>query len=96
MFIGSHGYQHLWLGLQTPDVQKREMERSDAFLDEVGVRSDRRAIAYPYGSYNDGLIQLLTGKGYCLGLTSEQGDAVCTKENAFVLLRRDTNEFAKA
>lgn len=95
MFIGSHGYQHLWLGLQAPDVQKREIDRADAFLDEVGVRSDGRVIAYPYGSYNSGLIQLLTDKGYCLGLTSEQGDAVCTKENAFLLKRRDTNEFAK-
>ena len=62
MFIGSHSYSHEWLETFTPKDQRREINLSIEFLEEINGTIDNWAMCYPYGSYNKSLIELSSGK----------------------------------
>ena len=95
MHIGCHGYDHYWLDSLPPDKQKHEVDESLKFLGRIGVDMDNWTIAYPYGAYNDSLIQILRKKGCKLGLTTKVGVAEVSWENAFTLERLDTNDILR-
>ena len=97
MHIGSHGYDHYWLGSLSKEKQEFEIKKSIEFIASVGGDIDNWSICYPYGNYNDDTIELLKQNGCKLGLTTrvditsldEGGDAI------FKLPRLDTNELPK-
>lgn len=95
MYIGSHGYDHYHLDKLSPEKQEQEIDLSLEFLKKVGVPTDNWVMCYPYGSYNNSLIEILIKKNCKLALTTKVNIASLNKENAFTLERLDTNDLPK-
>ncbi len=95
MHIGSHGYEHYWLGSLSKEKQKREIDKSLVFLNEIGCDIDNWTMCYPYGNYNDSTIELLTELNCKLGLTTEVKIADTKTDNKLTLPRLDTNDIPK-
>jgi peptidoglycan/xylan/chitin deacetylase (PgdA/CDA1 family) len=94
MYFGSHGYSHEWLGYLSVDQLELEIERSLNFQSKIGNSGeDNLIMSYPYGNYNKIVIEKLSELGFKAGFTTEVGDAILMKENAFLLKRFDTNDF---
>ncbi|MBZ9560030.1 MULTISPECIES: polysaccharide deacetylase family protein [unclassified Modicisalibacter] len=92
MCLGSHGDQHRWLNTLDADEQRREIDRSLAFLGELGVPERDWVMCYPYGGYDDSLLTLLREKRCALGLTVEVGVADIVRNDPLRLPRLDTND----
>jgi peptidoglycan/xylan/chitin deacetylase (PgdA/CDA1 family) len=93
MFVGSHGYSHIWLGKQTFKDQKKEIIKSLKFLNELGVNTKNWIMCYPYGSYNKDTLKILSQLNCNLAFTSQKGLASFEKSNLLKLKRFDTNDF---
>lgn len=92
--IGSHAYNHYWLGYETYDEQYSELSKSLEFLKSIGVSSDKWTIGYPQGSYNDNTLtilkQLNCRLGICTRVDTVKGQL---KEcDRYILPRIDTND----
>ena len=94
MFVGSHSYDHLWLDSLPPDEQERQVVRSLEFLEQVGVDGDRWVMCYPYGGYNESLLEVLGRHGCAAGLTTEV--ALADLRRPLELARIDTNDLPKS
>ncbi len=92
MCIGSHGDQHRWLNTLAPLEQRQEIERSLDFLGELGVPARDWVMCYPYGGYNDSLLDILREKQCAMGLTVEVGLADPLHNDPLLLPRLDTND----
>lgn len=95
MHIGSHGYDHYWLGSLSLENQKIEIEKSLDFLDKVGCDIKRWTMCYPYGNYNETTLDLLANYNCKIGLTTEVDIANIEKNNRYCLPRLDTNDIPK-
>ncbi len=92
MHIGLHGYDHYWLGnLQKPDM----LADLDRALDAMGEFIDPNAwvMNYPYGSYNQDVVEAVQSRGCALGLTTEVRVADMQKDGRYTMPRLDTNDF---
>lgn len=92
MFIGLHGYDHYWLG----NLPKDEMMSGiDNAMEALREFIDKKAwvMNYPYGSYNQDVVQYVKSKGAVLGLTTEVRVAEIRVDNLFTLPRLDCNDF---
>lgn len=96
MVFGSHGYDHYWLNSLTKEEQAAEVDASLAFLKELGCDMDRWVMNYPYGGYDDSLIDIIRERGCKLALTTVPSVAHLSKAAAFCLPRLDTNDLPKA
>jgi len=95
MYIGSHGYDHYFLDNLSPDKQEKEINLSLQFLKKVGSPIDNWVMNYPYGVYNNSLIDIIRKKNCKFALTTKVGIASLSKDNAFTLERLDTNDLPK-
>ena len=95
MYIGSHGYNHVWLDRVSRKEQEYEIEKSIEFLKIVNAPINNWVMCYPYGGYNKSLIDVITKKKCKLALTTNHGLAQLNRNNAFTLERFDTNDFPK-
>ena len=98
MHIGSHGYDHYWLGSLSKEKQQIEIEKSIKFISEVGGDINNWSICYPYGNYNDDTIALLKENGCKLGLTTEVNIVDFNSKISdaiYKLPRLDTNDLPK-
>ena len=95
MYIGSHGYDHYWLNALPLEDQEREIDLSLQFLKEIGAPTDNWVMCYPYGAYDNSLIEILKKKNCRLALTTKVDIAGLNKENAYTLERLDTNDLPK-
>ena len=98
MHVGSHGYDHYWLGSLSREKQEFEIKKSIGFIEEVGGDVNNWTICYPYGDRNKETIQLLKENGCKLGMTTDVALADLTNhENdaIFNLPRLDTNDLPK-
>ena len=93
MYVGSHGYRHLWLNRETVNSQRHEIDLSLKFLHDVGARNNDWIMCYPYGAYNQDTLDLLKDRNCAAGLTTEVEEATVTKKGALELPRYDTNDF---
>jgi peptidoglycan/xylan/chitin deacetylase (PgdA/CDA1 family) len=83
-----HGWEHRRLGLLDASAQRGELERTRAFVADVG---GTWALCYPYGSRNETTLALLAELGCALGLTVEPRRA--SREDPLLELPRiDTND----
>lgn len=92
MFIGIHGYDHYWLG----NLQKEQMQQDiDKALKVMAqfINPNAWVMNYPYGSYNQDVIDYISSKGCVLGLTTKVARAELNNENRFTLQRLDCNDF---
>lgn len=98
MHIGSHGYDHYWLGALSKDEQQYEIKKSIDFIKNVGGDINNWSICYPYGNYNEDTISLLKENGCKLGLTTEVAlisSADYRTDVIYKLPRLDTNDIPK-
>ena len=95
MVIGSHGYDHFWLGSLTKEEQLSELTQSVDFLKGLGVDMNTLSIGYPYGSHNEDTLEIARGFGFKLGFTTNV-DVANTKEDSLTISRLDTNDFPKS
>ena len=94
MIIGSHGYDHFWLGSLTKEEQLCELARSVDFLKGLGVDMHSLSIGYPYGSHNEDTLNIAHEFGFKLGFTTKV-DVASTTDNCLMIPRLDTNDFPK-
>lgn len=92
MYFGSHGYNHEWLNHLLPSEQEREIDLSIRFLKEIGAPVDRWIISYPFGGWNESLIQIAKRKGCIAGFTTQAAIANLSHNNPMLLPRLNTND----
>lgn len=95
MHIGAHGYEHNWLGKLNEENQKNEILKSIDFLNSIGVDKNKWTMCYPYGSFDDSLINILKQNNFQAAFTTNVNIADFNADNKFVLPRLDTNDFPK-
>lgn len=98
MHIGSHGYDHYWLGSLPKEKQEDEIQRAISFINEIGGDINNWTMCYPYGNYNNDTIDILKKTGCQFGLTTrvDLASVDSSDENAiFTLPRLDTNDIPK-
>ncbi len=92
MEFGGHGFTHRWLNSIPRDQQEWEIDKSIAFLNQMGVNTTDWCMAYPYGAYNNETIDILKQKNCTVAFTTDPGMAELSNANAFTLPRFDTND----
>jgi hypothetical protein len=93
MYVGSHGYRHLWLNKETYESQLYEIDSSLKFLKDVGASTNDWIMCYPYGAYNDNTISILKERNCAVGLTTKVGLAKVSPDFSLELSRFDTNDY---
>lgn len=95
MHIGCHGYNHFWWNkLDRVEVEK-EIDKSLTYLFSVGVSDSLWTACYPYGSYDEQSIEILTDRKCKLAFTTDVGVATLDRDNCLKLPRLDTNDLPK-
>lgn len=92
MHIGVHGYDHYWLGNLPKNEMEKDIDEALDALDEFIAR-DSWVMNYPYGSYNDNVVEYADKKGACLGFTTEVREADLDVDDRMKLPRFDCNDF---
>jgi len=92
MYVGSHGFNHSWLNMLQYDEQENEIDQSLRFLNLVNAPTKNWVMCYPYGLYNDSLIEIIKKKGCSLAFTTKVDLSNLTKKNAYTLERLDTTD----
>lgn len=93
MYIGGHGYGHRSLAGLSQEQQKEEVDATLDFLKRVGVSTDSWVMTYPFGDYNNTLIDILKARHCRAAFTVKRGVSYLTRDNAFTLKRFDANDF---
>jgi len=72
MTVGGHGFKHNWLGTLSRNEQKAEITATLGFLEKIyNKRLPEWIMCYPYGSYNNDTLELLSMSDCKLGLTTQ-------------------------
>ena len=58
MYIGIHGYDHYWLGDLSKQKMQEDITKALEVMDEF-IDTDGWAMNYPYGSYNDAVVEYI-------------------------------------
>lgn len=96
MHIGSHGFDHFWLGSLSYEQQKIEIEKSVEFIKKIyGNKFSDWTICFPYGNYNEDTLKLLEEYNCAAGFTTEVRIANISNDNIFTIPRLDTNDIPK-
>lgn len=93
MYVGSHGYRHLWLDKETYDVQASEVNRSLDFLRVIGAPTNQWVMCYPYGAYNNDTLEIVKKTNCTVGITTRPAIANLAECGSLELPRLDTNDF---
>lgn len=91
MTVGNHGYGHRWMDRQSVAAQAEDIDHALAFMAECGVPNDRWVMCYPYGAYDDGLLEILRERHCAAGVTLGARVADIGSDNPLTLPRLDTN-----
>ena len=67
MYIGGHGYNHLWMRNEKKNVQKKEIDKTLKFLTKIGAETKNWIMCYHYGSFNKDTVSILLKKNCLLG-----------------------------
>ena len=90
--IGIHGYDHNWLGKCSLEFIKKDISQAlDVFSDVVDRNS--WVMCYPYGSYNNEMLDYLKTINCSLGLDTRVAIAQYPTNKYLTLPRMDTNDF---
>jgi peptidoglycan/xylan/chitin deacetylase (PgdA/CDA1 family) len=92
MYFGSHGYSHQWLSYMSEKNLNIELEKSYEFCERISPNT-KKIMCYPYGDYNESVINKIKNIGFTGGLTTKTGNAELNDKNLFTLNRYDTNDF---
>jgi hypothetical protein len=94
MYIGSHGYDHSWLGQLTPEEQCVAIDRSLEFLGRTGADLDAWIMCFPYGDFSESLLRILKARNCAVGLTT-QVEIATSEIDPLLLPRLNTNDLPK-
>ena len=92
MFFGAHGYHHYHLGEAGHDEMKEDIIKGLQVIDSC-IDRDSWVMNYPYGSYNDDVLQVIRSLGAKLAITTKVGVNDTKKDDAFHICRLNTNDF---
>ena len=92
MFIGVHGYDHYWLGKLPVEQMKQDISKALEVMDEF-IDRKQWVMNYPYGNYDQDVLDYIKSEGACLGLTTEVKIADLSKHALLELPRLDCNDF---
>lgn len=92
MFIGVHGYDHYWLGQLPKEQMQRDISMGLEALDEF-IDRKHWVMNYPYGSYNEEVLDYVKSQGACLGVTTDVRIADIKQDSPLELPRLDCNDF---
>lgn len=92
MFIGIHGYDHYWLGNLPVDKMREDIKKSLEVMDEF-INCQRWVMNYPYGNYNNEVLEYIAKEGAVLGLTVRAAVADTDMHAPLELPRLDCNDF---
>jgi len=76
-------------------TQAIEIDRALDFLQKLSIGKDEWTMCYPYGGFNDSLLQILRARQCRLGFTWTRVLRIWTFDDRLTLPRVDTNEFAE-
>lgn len=92
MFIGLHGYDHYWLGNLTEKEAEADIDKAlDCMQDYIDPK--KWVLNYPYGSFNENVIESIRKRGCCLAMATECRTALVPADSRYTLPRLDTNDF---
>lgn len=92
MYIGLHGYDHYWLAQLSLQQMREDIDKSLEAMKGI-IDEDRWVFNYPYGSYNNDIINYIEKKGCKLSMTTEARIADVEKDNRYLLPRLDANDY---
>ena len=92
MYIGLHGYDHYWLGNLPQEKMVADVKASLEALSDV-VDANSYIMNYPYGNYNDNVLNYLRNNGCKLGMTTNVRVAEPGIDDRLLLPRLDCNDF---
>ena len=92
MFIGLHGYDHYWLGNLSKEQMEQDIHKALDVMD-IFINRKQWVMNYPYGNYNEDVLNYIQEQGACLGLTTKVAVADIASNNPFELPRLDCNDF---
>ena len=95
MTFGGHGASHEWLDQMDPVAQRKEIRQTKSFLSELGVPVHNWLMCYPYGGYNQSLLEILDEEGCGLGFSVDVGINDLDEQDLYTLKRLDTNDFPR-
>jgi len=95
MYVGSHGDRHAWMDRLDPEEQRKDIDRSLEFLDQVGASLDRWIMCYPYGAHDASLRSCIRDRGCVAGLTTRAETGDLGEDDPLRLPRWDTNDMPK-
>lgn len=95
MHFGAHGNNHYWWDKLDVNLLDVELSESRKFLLEVGMNSELLTAAYPYGGYNDLVLNQMKQHNYKLGFTTEVGVTDLSVVSPLDMPRVDTNDIEK-
>ena len=93
MYVGGHGYSHDWLDKLKKPLIKKDIELSLKFLKKVGASIKNWIMCYPFGEYNQDVIDILKSKKCAVSLTGTSGMANLDPKKMLELNRFDTNDY---
>lgn len=94
MHFGSHGKSHFWLNRVDRATQEAEVDGSVQFLADIGMPVDEQwTMCYPFGGWDDSLVEVVAERGCRVGLTTEVATADLALHHRLTLPRYDTNDF---
>ena len=92
MFIGIHGYDHYWLGNLPKHQMQEDISKALEVMDEF-IDKKCWVMNYPYGSYNEEVLDYIGSRGACVGLTTEVSVVDMMNCRFLELPRLDCNDF---
>jgi peptidoglycan/xylan/chitin deacetylase (PgdA/CDA1 family) len=91
-YVGSHGARHEWLNSLDPVQQAQDVDESLSFLNAIGAPTDEWVMCYPYGAYDQTLLDIVRRRGCVCGITTRVAVANLAADGALELPRVDTND----
>lgn len=91
MYFGLHGYDHYWLGKLPQKQMQEDVDQALAYFSDV-IDNKNWVMNYPYGNYNQDVVDYIRSRGCRLGLTVEARDAELMTDDRYLLPRWDTND----
>ena len=93
MHIGFHSHDHVWLNSLSKEEQEFQIKSSINYFKEIGIKTEKMTLSYPYGGYNEESVELIKKYEIPLAFTTKVAIADLNKDENYALPRLDTNDF---
>ena len=92
MHVGSHSHHHVHMEYSTVEQQAKNIEDSLEMLEAIENTPQWFSFCYPYGSYNQTTIELLSQRDCAFALTTKVGLVSNPDMDTLEIARIDTND----